>query len=113
MSCALSPASAMALRLASAASVSVRTPDLRVNAVQPMPAMAVLSLIGCSGIEFSPEKIVAILLSDDLAGPYHETADRQGNFSVAIRALLRRPILDSEPTAALACSMSLMLADLK
>src|SRR6266850_5274437 len=50
MSWTCSPASAIALRLASAARVNVVTPDLRENAVQPIPAIAVLSLIVCSGI---------------------------------------------------------------
>jgi hypothetical protein len=50
MSCICSPASAIALRLASAARLKVVTPDFRENAVQPIPTMAVLSLIDCSGM---------------------------------------------------------------
>ena len=50
MSWTCSPASAIALRLASAARVRVVTPDLRENAVHPIPTIAVLSLIACSGM---------------------------------------------------------------
>src|SRR5215470_2966563 len=50
MSWTCSPASAIALRLASAARVKVVTPDLRENAVHPSPTIAVLSLIACSGM---------------------------------------------------------------
>ena len=64
-------------------------------------------------MKFSPKKKSRVLRLADLAGPYHETAGRQENFSVAILALPRRQILDREPTAGLACPMSLMLADSK
>src|SRR5207249_49586 len=47
------PASSIALRLASRARFSAVVPDWRVNAVQPMPTMAVLSLIACSGMSIS------------------------------------------------------------
>src|ERR1043166_9279055 len=50
MSWTCSRASAIALRLASAARVIVVTPELRENAVHPIPTIAVLSLIDCSGM---------------------------------------------------------------
>jgi hypothetical protein len=40
----------MAFKLASAARFAMLVPDLAENAVQPMPAIAVRSLIACSGM---------------------------------------------------------------
>src|ERR1043166_8332831 len=50
MSWTCSRASAIALSLASAARVIVDTPELRENGVHPIPTIAVLSLIACSGM---------------------------------------------------------------
>src|SRR5882724_2260370 len=60
MSWTCNPASAIALRLASAARLIVVTPDLRENAVHPIPTIAVLSLIDCSAM-FYPALCVALL----------------------------------------------------
>src|SRR5437763_12479703 len=69
MSWTCNPASAIALRLDSAARLNVVTPDLRENAVQPIPAIAVLSLIGCSGMFTSFYLMLCSLLSSRLFEP--------------------------------------------
>src|SRR5438309_11856159 len=69
MSWTRNPASAIALRLDSAARLNVVTPDLRENAVQPIPAIAVLSLIGCSDMFTSFYLMLCSLLSSRLFEP--------------------------------------------
>src|SRR5438094_3285761 len=52
MSSTPSPASSIAIRLARAARTETDVPELRVNSVQPIPAMAVWSLMGKVAIGF-------------------------------------------------------------